>query len=300
MAKITLKQLEIFAAVAESGSFTRSAEQLYMTQSTVSIHIAALEAALGVSLLQRDNHKKVTLTASGRTVYAYAREILHRCRELEQSVTQKEPEKLRIAASSVPAQCLLPDIMAEFVRFCASCSFVLRKGDTTDVHNLLRSGSVHIGFVGAALDRKGMDYTPLMEDTLVLVAPNNAYFREKHNAGVSGDSLLGEPLIVRESESGSRKEFEQYLLSIGITMQALNIVAEIDRPETILESVSSGVGVSVVSAMTAAQAIADGRLLSFPLGRGLKRSLYLATRKDFRPTETEAEFIKYVKNRIAQ
>lgn len=295
MAKVTLKQLELFVAVAECGSFTQAAEQLYMAQSTVSIHIAAMESALGVPTLERVNRKKTSLTPAGRTVYAYAKEILGRCSEMEQSVTQKEPEKLRIGTSSVPAQCLLPDIMAGFMRMSSNCSFVLRKGDTTSVHNMLRNKSVRIGFVGAALDRREMDYIPLAEDTLVVITPNNEHFHALQESGAGGDALLSEPIVVREADSGSRKEFEHYLLSAGVAVDSLNVVAEIDRPETIIESVSSGVGIAVISAMTAAQAVQDGRLLSFPLGSGLKRNLYLAMRKDFHPTRAEADFIKYVK-----
>lgn len=297
MLKFTLKQLEIFTAVAECSSFTLAAERLYLTQSTVSIHIASLENALGAPVFQRENRKKIQLTPAGQIVYHYARDILERCEEMEQAAARKAVEKLKIGASSVPSQCLLPPLMAGFIRQSqgSNCSFVLRKGDSTSIHDLLREGAIRIGFVGTALDRAAMDYTPLLEDQLVVITPCTERFRRLKESGVSGDALLGEPMIVREIESGSRREFEHYLLGCGFPLSELNIVAEIDQPATIMESVSKGMGISVISAMVAATGVQEGRLLTFSLGDGLHRSIYLATRKNFSPSREEQEFLDFVR-----
>lgn len=294
MLKITLKQLELFAAVAETGSFTQAAEQCYVTQSTVSVHIATLENALGAPLLIRDNHRRVSLTPAGRDAYEYAREVLAGCYKMEQAVGQKNGEKIRIGASSVPSQCLLPGIMAGFTRKYPNHSFQLRRGDSTTVHDLLRSGEIRMGFAGSVLDRSSMDYTLLTEDTLVVVTPATDYYRALQAQGASGNRLLTDPIIVREENSGSRREFERYLNSCGIQPDQLNIVAEIDQPATILESVAQGVGISVISSMAAAQAVRSGRVLSFELEGGLRRGLYLVTLKGFAPGRAEKNFLDYL------
>lgn len=292
MQKITLRQLELFAAVAECGSFTRAAERQFVTQSTVSAQVAALETVLGARLLRREKHRDAVLTDAGRIAYGYARDILERCGELEQSLARGEPEKLRIGASSVPAQCLLPGIMAGFLAACGSCSFVLRKGNSTTVHEMLRRRTVRIGFAGAALDRANMDYTLLSRDRLVLITPNTERYRSLRPGEAAG-VLLREPFLLREKTSGSRREFERHLPEIGWAPEDLNVVAEIDQPDVILESVASGVGVAAVSDLVARQAVSEGRLLSFRLGDGFFRDLWLVTRKDFQPEPMEREFIEF-------
>lgn len=79
MLNINLKQLEAFVATAEYSSFTKAAEELFLTQSTVSSHVSALETTLGVRLIQRSARQRVALTKEGEVVYREARDILDRC-----------------------------------------------------------------------------------------------------------------------------------------------------------------------------------------------------------------------------
>ena len=113
---MNLKQLEAFVRVAETKSFSLTAKQLYLTQPTVSAHIASLEKELNTCLLVR-NTKGVALSEEGKELYAYAEQIL----ELERKIKERfglnragGGSVLRVAASTVPAQYLLPDIMAAF------------------------------------------------------------------------------------------------------------------------------------------------------------------------------------------
>ena len=82
MLKINLKQLEAFVATAEFSSFTKASEELFLTQSTVSSHISALERILGVRLIQRGSRRRVQLTQEGKHAYEMAKEILNRCQTL--------------------------------------------------------------------------------------------------------------------------------------------------------------------------------------------------------------------------
>ena len=82
MLDINLKQLEVFVAAAEYGNFTRAADVLYLSQSTVSSHIRGLEETLGSPLFDRSAKRKVALTETGERIYPTAREIVDRCRVL--------------------------------------------------------------------------------------------------------------------------------------------------------------------------------------------------------------------------
>ena len=106
---MNLKQLEAFVKVAETKNFSEAARQMYLTQPTVSAHVASLEKELDTSLLCR-NTKKVELTDAGRELCVYAEEKLGIERKIREhfGLRGKEKRVLRIAASTIPSQYLLP------------------------------------------------------------------------------------------------------------------------------------------------------------------------------------------------
>ena len=298
MLNINLKQLEAFVATAEYSSFTKAAEELFLTQSTVSCHIRGLETALGVRLIQRGARQRVTLTREGECVYRDAREILDRCRALQELKPQDDPHQLVIGASSVPGQCLMPEIMADFLTLCPDCRYVQLRGDSIRIHQYLAQGKANLGFVGIASNPKEYHYHPIAEDRLVLITANKEPYSGLHRSGTSGLELLHMPMILREQGSGTRQETERFLGTVGISPDCLNIIAQIDNPEAIRSSVSRGLGVSILSVLAAREYLLSGRLLSFELGgQGAFRKIYLTWRKDAALTAAEQQFLDFVRSR---
>lgn len=298
MLKINLKQLEAFAATAEYSSFTKAAEMLYLTQSTVSSHISALEATLGVRLIQRGARQRVTLTPEGEQVYRETRDILDRCQALQDLGSRNRETQLIIGASTVPGQCLLPEILADYLDICPGSRFVQLRGDSAQIHQHLSQGKASIGLVGTAADPKNYHYHPIAEDRLVLITANREPYRTLHTQGISGLNLLQEPFLLREESSGTRQETENFLRRCGIDPSGLHVVAQIDNPEAIRSSVIRGLGVSVMSALAAGEDIRCGRLLAFELGtQGASRKICLTWRKDALLTEAEQTFLNFVRNR---
>ena len=298
MLKINLKQLEAFVATAEFSSFTKASEELFLTQSTVSSHINALENTLGVRLIQRSARQRVTLTKEGEQVYREAREILDRCQALQDLKNQTRDNHLVIGASSVPGQCLMPEIMAEFLAVCPDCHYVQLRGDSIRIHQYLAQGKANLGFVGMAPNPREYHYHPIAEDRLVLITANKEPYRTLHQNGTSGLDLLSMPMILREENSGTRQEMEQYLRRQQIDPDSLNVIAQIDNPEAIRSSVSRGLGVSVMSVLAAREYLLTGRLLSFELGdQGAYRKIYLTWRKEAQLSAGEQKFLEFVKNR---
>ena len=301
MLKINLKQLEASAATAEYSSFTKAAEMLYLTQSTVSSHISALETALGVRLIQRGARQRVMLTKEGEWVYREARDILDRCQTLQDLGSRDRESQLVIGASTVPGQCLLPDILADYLEHHSSCRFVQLRGDSAQIHQYLAQGKASIGFVGTAGDPKNYHYHPIAEDRLVLITANREPYRSLHRQGASGLSLLQEPFLLREKSSGTRQETENFLRRSGMDPSGLHIVAQIDNPEAIRSSVIRGLGVSVMSVLAAREDICSGKLLPFELGsQGASRKIYLTWRRDAVLTEAEQAFLAYVRKRFPE
>ena len=297
MLEINLKQLEAFVTTAEYSSFTKAAEALYLTQSTVSAHINSMEEVLGVRLIQRGSRRRVQLTAEGRQAYDMAKEILNRCQTLQNLGNTIEQCQLSVGASSVPSQYLVPELMSGFLSKNPDSRYVLQRGDSDKIHRLLKQGDVRLGFVGAAQDRENYNYHVVAGDRLVLITANTERYRKLKAAGTSGRLLLREPIILREVSSGTRKAMEAYLNRLGVPVRSLDLVAQIDNTEAIKSSVSRGIGVSVVSELTVREELESGKLISFDLDAGgLFRNIYLCWRKDIVLTSVEKKFVEYVRS----
>lgn len=298
MLNINLKQLEAFVTTAEYSSFTKAAEELFLTQSTVSSHISTLEKTLEVRLIQRSARQRVTLTNEGEQVYRDAKEILDRCQALQDLKKQSGQNQLVIGASSVPGQCLVPEIMADFLDLCPYCHYIQLRGDSIRIHEFLAQRKANLGFVGIAANPKEYHYHPVAEDRLVLITPNKDPYQTLHRQGTSGLDLLHMPMILREQNSGTRQEMERYLRSMQIPPETLNVIAQIDNPEAIRSSVSRGLGVSIMSVLAAREYLLSQQLLSFELGnQGAFRKIYLCWRKDAILSPAEQTFLQFVQAR---
>ncbi len=273
MNTLNLKQLEAFCAVVEQGSFTAAADALYLAQSTVSGHVAALEKDLGASLFVRSGKRHITLTAEGRQVYAHAKTILQNCDELTRTLEEKTSRELVVAASSIPMQYILPRLLKEFTEVHPDCRIVLRDGDSESVHRDVLLGEAQVGMVGAVLNTADMAYATIGTDPLVLVAPDTEKYRALREQGVSGNELLRtERLLFREGGSGTQMAGQRFLSENGFITEELQVVARVDNSEALLRMVALDMGCAVISGLAAN----SKGLLAFPLvGTSTFRELYL-------------------------
>jgi len=298
MTNYNLKQLEAFAAVVECGSFTAAAEKLYLAQSTVSGHVAALEKDIGVPMIVRSGKRKIILTEEGRRVYAHAKSILESCDQLSRELEERTSQELVLAASTIPMSYMLPELIAGFAQKMPQCRFTLRGGDSTRVHEQVLGGDVQIGFVGAVLNRKELNYDLLREDRLVLLTPDNNKYRALYSTNALGNSLLSEPLIFRELGSGTQQTVDKFLCENRIRTEDIHVIARVDNGDTVLRAVSQGLGVAIVSDMAARMAQSA---LSFPLnGKSTVRCFYMIHAKDRRLTNTAQAFRDFVLNQTTK
>ena len=162
---------------------------------------------------------------------------------------------------------------------------------------MLKDGEISLGFVGAISEPNTVDYYPLAEDKLVLVTPNTPYYRQLQENGTYGRDLLSRPMVTREEGSGTDRSVQNYLRSLSLPPDSLDIVARVDDPEAIKRMVVGGVGVSILSALAVEQEVASGTLLSFEMDRNaLKRDIYLITLRGRSFTRTEQKFIDFLKS----
>lgn len=301
MSNINLKQLEVFVTVAECGSFTEAGRKLYLSQSTISSHISALEDALCVVLIRREVRRRLSLTADGKRVYQYAKDVLSKCDALEQAVAGPVHRELVIGASTAPAKSFLPQHIFRFSNTYPECCCVVKSGDSEQIQKMVLDGDVQIGFVGSTDNRQALHYEKVTEDRLVLITPNTPRFAALHASGVLGRTLLGEPMIFRDSGSGTQKMIDNYMSTREVDPRKLSVKYYISDPELLQDLVAMGAGVSILSALSVQDRVCKGKLLSFELESApVRRNIYMVTRKNAALSELGKAFIAQVHHELGQ
>lgn len=277
---MNLKQLEVFIKVAESGSFSKGAEATFITQSTVSQHISALESEFGLKLLDRTG-KGAFPTEAGKLLLERARRLVDYAREIPQAIDRFkgiEEASLNIAGSSIPGEYMIPAALPLLTgRFPGLTVYVLQ-GDSREVLEKVMSEEVEFGVVGGRFDEDSLQFTPFATDELVLIAP--AGHRWAGSPGVPKDELLGEPFVLREPGSGTGKTTAEALRAAGIDPASLRVAAHLGSNESVKRAVIAGIGVSFVSAISVQWELAHGTLVRVPVAEvGIRREFFLASRK---------------------
>lgn len=293
---MNLKQLEAFVQVSESGSFSKAAKELFLTQPTISAHISSLEKELNVRLFIR-NTKEVSLSDDGKDLYRYAKQITDLEKAIEERFYMDSDDGkhfITIAASTIPAQYLLPKVLMCYRERYPKEQIKIMETDSSEVVTQVVDHMVDVGFTGTVLEKKHCKYIPFYKDELAVITPDTPEYRilkEQNRDDI--DWIKRKPLILREEGSGTRKEAEKQLKNAGISMEDLDIVASIANQETIKKSVKQGMGITVLSRLAAEDE--DG-LLIFPIpGADEGRDINLVYNKKYQMTRSADRFIRIVK-----
>ena len=293
---MNLRQLEAFVQVSESGSFSKAAKELFLTQPTISAHISSLEKELNVRLFIR-NTKEVSLSDDGKDLYRYAKQITDLEKAIEERFYMDSDDGkhfITIAASTIPAQYLLPKVLMCYRERYPKEQIKIMETDSSEVVTQVVDHMVDVGFTGTVLEKKHCKYIPFYKDELAVITPDTPEYRilkEQNRDDI--DWIKRKPLILREEGSGTRKEAEKQLKNAGISMENLDIVASIANQETIKKSVKQGMGITVLSRLAAEDE--DG-LLIFPIpGADEGRDINLVYNKNYQMTRSADRFIRIVK-----
>jgi len=296
---MNLKQLEAFVQVAEGGSFSKAARELYLTQPTISAHISSLEKELNVRLFVR-NTKEVSLSDNGKDLYKYAKQMVDLQGKIEEHFGMKKDSGkhcITIAASTIPAQYLLPKVLMCFNEKYPEEQFKIKETDSAQVVTQIVDCMADVGFTGTVLEKKHCKYIPFYKDELVIIAPNTEKYRRFQEECPNDISWLKrEHVIMREEGSGTRKEAEKQLRSAGVNMADLEIIASIENQETIKTSVRQGIGVSILSRLAATDEAKAGQMLIFPIpGADEGRDINVVYNRNYQLSRSAERFIKIVK-----
>lgn len=296
---MNLKQLEAFVQVAEGGSFSKAAKELYLTQPTISAHIASLEKELSVRLFVR-NTKEVAMSDDGKDLYRYARQIVDLEKKIDERFGRKgvtEKQCITIAASTIPAQYLLPKALIRYSEKYPGEQIKIMETDSAQVVTQIVDNMVDVGFTGTVLEKKHCKYIPFYKDELVIITPNTEKYRKiKREFPQDIRWILDEHMIMREEGSGTRKEAKKQLKKAGIAPDKLNVIASIENPETIKKSVSRGMGISIMSRLATEDEAREGTVLAFPIPLADDgRNINLVYNKNYQLSGAAERFIRVVK-----
>lgn len=273
---MTLRQLELFIAVAETGSFSRGADAIALTQSTVSQHIAALEAEYNTQLLDRTS-KGIFLTPGGEIFLQHARRVVAERDVLNQAMAGLnglEKATLNLGASNIPANYLIPCFLPLLRQRYPGISLTMRIGDSREVLEELKAGQVELAIVGGRLDDDIYSYEPLLTDQLVMiVGPEHPL---KNRPSVSLKELTEEIFIVREDGSGTYQALQKAFLKIGIDPESFHVVARLGSNEAVRRAVAAGLGCAFVSDLSIQNNLRHGELIKIDVeGLTIERQLWL-------------------------
>jgi len=292
-----LRRLEIFAKVAELGSFSRAAEALFLTQPTVSEHVRALEDELGVQLLDRLG-RGATPTRAGQILLGYARRMLALSREARQAIDRFQGRlsgELIVGGSTIPGEYVLPALIGQFKGKYPDISISLLIGASRQVAEWVEEGRVEVGIVGARPTQRALESRELMSDELVVVVSVDHPWSGR--TAVTLAELRDEPLIVRERGSGSREALEHALTEAGTSLAGFRIVGEMGSTTAIKQAVRAGVGISLIS-KRAVEDECRASLVACVRVDDLKiwRAFYLVTHRDRTRSPLAEAFLGFVES----
>jgi len=277
------KQLEAYVQVIEHASFSKAAEAIFMSQPSVSMYISSLEKELATTLINRST-KDVTPTLAGKIFYEKAKELLRLKYNTVESIKNLSGNfagEISILASSVPAQYILPEILADFTKLHPKISFVVKQADTLEVSRNIAAQKAEIGFSGGVVDNSKCEFTEFMAEQMVMIAPFNMGFSDLKEYSLK--SLLYEHrFISRERGSGTRAQYETFFTKQDIDISKVNTSLCFDNTQSIINAVINGLGISIVSEFAARAFIKKEMVIPLKLKENLpERAFYYVLKRNF-------------------
>ena len=272
--RLTLRQLQIFVAVARAGSTTAAAAEISLSQSATSAALNELESLLGGKLFNRIG-RRLVLNENGRSMLPQARWVLDAAQGIEAQFGRGgklAAPQIRIAASTTTGNYLLPRVIAAWQRHETAARFTLDIGNTREVIRSVIALDADLGFIEGPTTEPQLHVVPWTRDELVVVAsPRHPLARGRRK--VSLESLRQARWLLREPGSGTREVVEAALLP---HLRRIESSGEVASAEALKEAVAEGAGLACLSRHAVADLVKLRRLviLSSALPR-LERDLFL-------------------------
>lgn len=289
---ITIRQLEIFNAVVESGQVTKAAKSLLISQSAVSLALNEMENQLGGPLFDRTG-RCLELNDRGRFLLPLGREILDKLENLDHLMNEKDGQfagTLNLAASSTVGNYVLPYLITAFQNLHPSVFFNMLVSNTSSSEQLVMERAVDLAFVEGEVHNQQIITTQWFHDELVLVTRPLSDSASETTCDVATD-IKKFDWIMREPGSGTAQTFK---MKLGRHITDLNVIMELGHTEAIKKAVEAGAGVACLSNLTVCKEVDQKRLQQIMIqGVDMNRQLYILQHKSRAQTRLVHEFLDF-------
>lgn len=293
------KQINAFVNVVKYKSFSRAADAAFLTQPTISAHVISLEKELGVILINR-NRGEAILTEEGKKLYSYAVDMINTrdeaLREVKKEVREDVAGVLSMQVSSVIGESWLPSHLIGFREEHPFVRFFIDQSDSDIVENNLLAGQGDLGFLGKK-PNAALGSEKVLTDPLVLICPKNEKFRAMYrkDATISIKEIIGENFIWREEGSATRRQFEKEVEKLGYSSYQWGMSALLTHIESIKKCVENGLGISVISKISAYENYEARNYLIFKIKElHMTRDFYMVWNKNTALSLPAQEFKQYI------
>jgi DNA-binding transcriptional LysR family regulator len=277
--RITLRQLEVFLAIAHFENVTQAASSLALSQSAASTALKELEQRFGINLFDRIG-KRLQLNGLGQRVRPQAEALLEQAREFERSLTSSETiGAIKVGATLTIGNYLAVGIIARFMSQHPDARVELTVENTRAIAGKILNFELDVGLVEGELQEPDLEVLPWRTDELTLFcAPEHPLAAQRV---LTDDDLLRAKWIVRESGSGTRQAFDRAVTGL---LSNLNILLELQHTEGIKRAVEASLGIGCLSRITLEEAFRRGSLVPLDAPhRNWQRNFYFVLhRQKFR------------------
>ncbi|MCL1980538.1 MAG: LysR substrate-binding domain-containing protein [Proteobacteria bacterium] len=289
---ITLRQLEIFIAVAETQQVTRASKKLLLTQSAVSMALGELENQLSGPLFDRHG-RSLLLNDRGRYLLPLSKNILNQVANIETVLTEQQGAVagvLEIVASSTIGNYVLPYLIGAFMRLHPEAHINMLVVNTMIAEKLVANGQADLGFVEGDINVDSLVATSWFTDELGIIVGAGHKLAERETFRIP-DDLKETSWVMREEGSGTAEVFTKKL---GRYTSLLKVVTKTGHTEAIKKAVEAEVGAACLSILTVCREAEEGWLKILPIeGIDMSRQLWIIQHKDKIITRLMAEFLKF-------
>jgi DNA-binding transcriptional LysR family regulator len=298
---IDFRHLETFCRLADLKSFSKAADDLFLTQPTVSGHILSLEHSLSLRLFDRTG-REVRLTKAGEVFLRYASKILSSRKDLLNALSEFSHGirgELSLGASTIPGEYLLPRLMSHFKKEHPHFILSLKIADTKEIVQWVLQGDVEYGMIGGKLIHNFLHYEKYEKDDIIAVAPSGHPLTKKKKVDLV--DLLKEPWIIREEGSGTQMAVEKTLRKKGKSLKQFNVVMEMGSTSSVKEGVKAGLGLAFISKRAVEEELNQGFLSRIYIEAidPISRQFYIVSHRGRTLSPIGMEFLRFLhRNRV--
>ena len=285
--RLTLRQLEVFAAVARGGTTRAAGDEISRSQSAASNALGELETVLGVELFDRVG-RKLVINENGRALLPKVAGVLEEAAETQALFTVAHAAPLRLASSYTIGEYLLPGLIAGWKTAHPRGQLLVHIANTHDVFDSVLAFGADIGFIEGSHSHPELTVRRWRTDHMVIIAqPGHPMAARK----VTGRQLANAGWVLREPGSGTREASDRWLIP---QLQEMDVELELSTNEAVKRAVAAGIGLGCLSELAVRDAVHQGWLVqlatSFPI---VDRTLSIVLHRSKKLGAGAEEFLRH-------